>query len=276
MRFKGLFHRQRASNVKLDETVFNQYCQEPPTSQTAIDALTGWNSAFPPSAQVQAGNHPLYSDTRIEWALQRAGPIADQRILEIGPLEGMHTFMLNQHKPAFIDAIEANKQCFLRCLVSKEILSIDRARFHLGDATKWLEAEDRRYDLAIASGVLYHMADPAYFLRLLASSCDQLFIWTHYFSDVAMPLGDPRRSAFSGEKIERDIDGVSVAYHERRYFHANEKNTFCGGLKDQHYWMDRKDILNLLKSFGLIHLEIAHEDTGHSGGPCFSVFAKRA
>ncbi|OCP18534.1 MULTISPECIES: class I SAM-dependent methyltransferase [unclassified Ensifer] len=276
MLLKRLFHWKRIAGAEATETVFDQYCHDIPTAQNAVSALTGWTSQFPPSANVSAGSHPLFADTRIEWALQHAGPMADKRILEIGPLEGMHTYMLNQHDPAVIDAVEANKQCFLRCLVTKEILSINRARFHLGDALKWLEATEAKYDLGIASGVLYHMADPGLFLQLLAARCDQLFLWTHYFSDTAMPAEDVRRLAFSGKSSQRTIEGVPLTYHERRYFQANESKAFCGGMRDRHFWISREDILELLSALGFVDVEIAHDEPAHPGGPCFSIFARRA
>ncbi|WJH39070.1 class I SAM-dependent methyltransferase [Aliirhizobium terrae] len=275
MRFRRFFDRKRASRVEPGDSFFEQYCQDAPTPQNAIDTLTGWNSAFPPSAQVLAGTHPLYADGRIVWALERSGSIVDKRILEIGPLEGMHTYMLNQQNPLLIDAIEANKQCFLRCLVSKEILHIDRARFHLGDALKWLETTESRYDLGVASGVLYHMADPGLFLKNLSARCDKIYLWTHYFSDTAMPHTDVRRQAFSGSTTDRVIDGIPVTYHERRYFNANETKAFCGGMKDRHYWMNKEDILRLLSALGFTDIEVAHDTPDHPGGPCFSVFASR-
>ncbi len=257
------------------DNLFDQYCNDKPSHQNAIDILPGWNSAFPASTRLKAGDHALFADPRIDWAVQQAGSIKDKKVLEIGPLEGMHTYMLNRHAPSSIDAVEANKQCFLRCLVTKEILGIDRAHFYLGDALKWLETEDRHYDLAVASGVLYHMADPGQFLSQLTRRCDQLFIWTHYFDDTAMPSDDPRRQAFNGNIETRAFAGVPVRYYERHYFNANATKEFCGGMKDRHYWMHRNDILSLIRALGFGEINITQEDPSHRGGPCFCLFAKR-
>ncbi|WVT77567.1 class I SAM-dependent methyltransferase (plasmid) [Sinorhizobium chiapasense] len=255
--------------------IFDQYCREAPSHQNAVDALPGWNSAFPGEANIRAGTHPLFADGRIAWAIDQAGSLENKRILEIGPLEGMHTYMLNRHKPAIIDAIEANRLCFQRCLVTKEILGIDRARFYLGDAVRWLQENSLHYDLAVASGVLYHMADPGQFLCDITQRCDNLFIWTHYFDEVAMPRHDSRRLAFSGNVMSRHYAGVPVNYYERGYFSANEKQNFCGGMKDRHYWMTRSDIEALLSALGFADIVISHNDPNHGGGPCLSIFAKR-
>ncbi|MCX8996207.1 class I SAM-dependent methyltransferase [Rhizobiaceae bacterium BDR2-2] len=273
--FQKFFGRSPSTEQPESDGFFDQYCHDLPSHQNAVDILPGWNSAFPGPLPLQAGNHALFADPRIVWAIKQAGPIENRKVLEIGPLEGMHTYMLNKHRPASIDAVEANKQCFLRCLVTKEILGMERAHFYLGDALKWLESEERHYDLAVASGVLYHMADPGYFLSQLTRRCDQLFIWTHYFDETVMQADDPRRKAFNGNVETRTFAGVPVRYYERHYFNANATKEFCGGMKDRHYWMHRDDILKLIQSLGFGDISITQEDPNHSGGPCFCLFAKR-
>ncbi len=267
--------RTRSSATAPAGSVFDQYERSLPCDQNAIDALAGWNSAFPPAFNITAGAHHLYADGRIQKALQHFGSLEGKTVLEIGPLEGMHTFMLNQARPRVIDAVEANKLCFLRCLVTKQILDIDRARFVLGDIQEWLEKGGQEYDLAIASGVLYHMHDPARFLQLLAPRAKSLFVWTHFFLDSAMPKGDVRRTPFSGSLKSKNIEGLSVRYYERSYFNANANASFCGGMKDQHYWMHREDILDLLGRLGYSSIVIQDEVHDHPGGPCFSLLASK-
>jgi hypothetical protein len=257
------------------EAIFDQYEQGKPDHQNAIDALPGWNSAFPVALNLNAGKHHLYADDRIDWALRSFGSIEGKKILEVGPLEGMHTYMLHREHPARIDAIEANRLCFLRCLVTRQILDINTASFLLGDIQAWLTDHDEVYDFAIASGVLYHMADPGEFLRLLASRANAVFIWTHFFLEEAMPAGDVRRNPFSGKVETKMIEGIPVRYYERSYQHANSNASFCGGMKDRHFWMHRDDILTLLEKLGYSDIVIRDQNFGHSGGPCFSLLARK-
>lgn len=254
---------------------FSQYEMRVPSLQNAVDLLPGWNSAFPTEAGIAAGNVPLYADSRVFRALDAFGSIADKRILEVGPLEGMHTVILNQGRPASIDAVEANKLCFLRCLVTKEILKLDRAHFYLGDIEQWLSSSQITYDFALASGVLYHMPDPGEFLRLLSLRADAIFIWTHYYDDKVMPSSDVRHHPFSGHVEVRDVAGMQVHYHERGYQLANTNASFCGGMKDRHYWLRREEILSLLAHLGYADIAVQQEEPDHTGGPCFSVFARR-
>lgn len=260
--------------AQLDES-FAEYEDRLPTSQNAVDAIPGWTSAFPPESGVRGGSTPLFVDGRITDALAAYGSIEGKRVLEVGPLEGMHTYILNQKRPARIDAIEANKSCYFRCLVTKEILKIDKAAFHLGDIKEWLTTYDQRYDFGLASGVLYHMPDPGEFLRLLALRVDAVFIWTHYFNEEEMPRADVRRVPFSGRVEVRDVAGMEMRYFERSYQSAQENASFCGGMKDRHYWLEKKEIIELLRHIGYNSVTIQAEDPTHPGGPCFSVLARR-
>ena len=272
---QSLIGRNKSTKPISQGLLFDSYEDRYPRFQNAIDALPGWTSAFPHELQLIAGNTPLFADGRIHNALAEYGSIEGLRILEVGPLEGMHTHILNQGKPASIDAIEANKSCFLRCLVTKEILNIDRAAFRLGDIQQWLGSCERQYDFALASGVLYHMPDPGEFLRLLAEKTEAVFIWTHYFDDEEMPATDVRRAPFSGKIEVRNIAGMDLRYFERSYQHAEENASFCGGMKDRHFWMEKNEIVSFLNHLGYTKVTIQQEHPVHPGGPCFSLLARR-
>jgi hypothetical protein len=246
-----------------------------PSAQNAIDALPGWNQTFPPELGLTAGAMALYNDPRILWAIEQFGDVAGRRILEIGPLEGWHTYMLDQHAPAVLDAVEANRVSYLRCLVVKEIMELRHARFHLGDCQAWLEERPDRYDYIVASGILYHMQDPIRFLTAAAARADSLFLWTHYVDDAAMPPGDPRRGAFVGAEEEVEHLGVSVRMQPRSYLGAWTNDTFCGGTHDLHRWINRGSLLALLAAMGLTDQRIWGDQPDHPYGPAFCVFARR-
>jgi hypothetical protein len=266
------FHRpaEKPAAAALDD-----YVEAPPCAQNAIDALEGWNMALPPQAGVRAGPGTFYADPRIFWALEQFGPLEGRDVLELGPLEASHTYMLEQRGPASLLAIEANRLSFLRCLVVKELLDLRIARFALGNFAPWLETADRRFDLIVASGVLYHMADPIRLLELLSLRADSLYLWTHYASDEAMPPGDARRMAFVGELEVYKTHGVDVRCRKRSYWGAWKDKAFCGGLYDLHRWIEKDDILALLRALGFDDIRTAHDEPDHHNGPAFSVFARR-
>ena len=258
------------------DAVLGHYVRGAPSAQNAIDAVPGWNHAMPPHLGVVAGSVPLYADVRIAWCLEQYGSIAGRKILELGPLEGMHTYMLDQQQPEFIHAIEANQLSFLRCLVTKELLEIKRAKFLLGNFLPWLEQTEVSYDLIIASGVLYHMSDPVHLLELLAMRSSAIFLWTHYFSEAAMPPDDLRRKALSGEVEKVDCRGMTVSLHRRGYHNAWKNSAFCGGMYDRHYWMEKDDIMSVLRRLGFDDIRTTHDQPDHPNGPAISIFAQRA
>ena len=268
------YARGRASSA--DDAVLDEYVVGMPTAQNAINILPGWNQALPPHAGVIAGQVGFYNDERIQWAIEQFGPIENKKILELGPLEAAHTYMLDQHAPEIIEAIEANKLAFLRCLVVKEILDLKHANFYLGDFVPWLEKSTTSYDLIIASGVLYHMSDPVRLLELIAGRSDAIYIWTHYYDANAMPPHDHRRKAFVAGAETQMFRDVPVHLHTRSYHGAWQSKTFCGGINDLHRWIERDDIIAILRALGFDDLRINNEEPDHQNGPCFSIFARRS
>ena len=258
--------QNRATNTS--DAAFSQYESRAPSSQNAVDLLDGWNSSFPDYYNVVAGKSPLHYDERIFWGINQAGGIDGKKLLELGPLEGCHTYICEQHNVGSITAIEANKDAYLRCLISKEIFGLKRASFLLGDFVKYLEETEEHYDIVIAAGVLYHMKDPVYLLEQIVAKTNAVFLWTHYFDDEAMPRGDSRRVPFSESSTVVDRHGLSLTLHERHYYQADQNDDFCGGAENRHYWMEKDDIVQLMSQFGFTDVRMTLDEKNHINGPC--------
>jgi len=131
------------------------YVMAAPKPQDVIDLFRGeWVCALPPTARVTAGTYPAFKDPRITWGIAQLGGAGGRTVLELGPLEAGHSYLLERLGAAEIVGIEANTRAYLRCLVVKEILGLGRARFLCGEFVSYLRTSDRRFDLAVASGVL--------------------------------------------------------------------------------------------------------------------------
>lgn len=252
-----------------------------PSYQNAIDLLPGWNHALPVELNLNAGPAFLYEDTRIHWAVSQYGSLEGKRILELGPLEGSHTSLFERLGARRIDAVEANKLAYLRCLVVKEILGLRRSRFHLGDFVRGLQSPTR-YDLIVACGVLYHMADPLLLLERMAARTDAVYLWTHYFDDDEMPVGDPRRGAFRAPEPPHNEftqkahqNGVEMTLHLRSYYKAWQNTQYCGGPVDRHFWLEKSQLIAALGALGFNQLAFADEAPDHPNGPAMSIFARR-
>ncbi len=238
-----------------------------------------WASALPATLGVRAGSIPLFEDERLRWMAGRL-PVADRSVLELGPLEGGHTWLLEQLGAARILALEANTRAYLKCLVVKELLDIRRARFLCVDFMAWLRAAaanpaSERFDLCLASGVLYHQCRPLDLLGLIGRVADRLYLWTHYYD--AARIGARRDLAFRfapGEPAE--AGGFRHTLYRRSYGAGWFSRRSFGGSARTSCWLTRADILGALAHFGWTGIEVNFEQPDHPHGPCFALIARRA
>nr|WP_294550301.1 methyltransferase domain-containing protein [uncultured Rhodopila sp.] len=243
-----------------------------PDRENAGRAFEGeWSSAVPGLSTT--GNIPLFDDDRIVMFEERLGGFAGKRVLELGPLEGGHTYMMTR-RGATVTAIESNVRAWMRCLVAKDAVGMAGATFLLGDFVKYLAASPQRVDFALASGVLYHMTDPATVLRNLCLCGDAVGLWTHYFN------AGPLRDRYQDNKFDfkpREVitpHGRVVEYYNQSYLQALDWKGFCGGSAPGSNWIRKQDIIGIMEDEGF-NCEIFLDHPDHPNGPAFCVFGQR-
>jgi SAM-dependent methyltransferase len=261
--------------------ILDTYCSETPSAQTAVDIFEGeWASEFPPPlSDVRAGSAPLFAIEHVPWGVKALGGVQGQRVVELGPLEGGHTYLLDRMGAAEVIAIEANTRAFLKCLVSKELLGIASARFKCGDALRYLESELARgatkFDLCLASGVLYHFQNPVAALDLITRSSDRLLLWTMYYDDDYIRSRDDLSVKFP-RSSPMEYDGFKHTLYRQEYQQSLNYKGFCGGSAASSAWMTRDDIFGALEHFGFEVVDVGFEEQNHKGnGPCICIAAKR-
>ncbi len=180
---------------------------------------------------------------------------------------------------ARVTAVESNSHAYLKCLVTKEATG-SGARFLYGDFLMYLEEARRRgerFDLVIASGVLYHMEKPLELLELLGDVSSRLFLWTHYFepdeSKWAPNIKERRSDKWSAEPTVLVSRRLHARAWHQRYLEALEWAGFSGGPADGSQWLHRQDLLSGLEVLGFDSVQINHEQTDHPNGPAFSLLA---
>jgi hypothetical protein len=265
--------RQGAQKARGAGGLPGEYIAGMPSSQNAVDALPGWEQALPEHVGANAGPGAFTDDPRILWALEKFGSIEGCKILELCPREAHHTYLLERHGAALIHAIEPNKLAFLRCLVVKELLDLQHASFFLGDFTKWLEQSQEHYDLIIAPGVLDRMPTPVRWIELLAKACDAFYLSTHYASRGAALPEDSSPSTFIAAAAMQENHGLPIRLHKR-----NARGAWLSECGDAHHvprWMEKEDILTLIRALGFAEIHIAHDEQAHPDGNSFSLFARR-
>src|SRR5215468_6458704 len=95
---------------------FKHFFGVAPSDQNALDLFAGEWSSQPPSdrRELKAGATPLFDDPRITWAVHRmtemglTDGVRGRDVLELGPLEGGHTYVLDRLGAKSVTAVEAN------------------------------------------------------------------------------------------------------------------------------------------------------------------------
>lgn len=258
--------------------ILDQYRFDYPSAVNAVEIFAGdWSSIFPADAGVDSGGFvPLFDDGRLDWMAEQLGGIEGQRVLELGPLEGGHTWALEARLGAAeIVAIEANQRAYLKCLVAKEVMGAARSRFLLGDFNRYMAESGERFDLVVACGVLYHMEEPARHIQLLCSVADSVFVWTHHYDRELVEAAGPNLTRKFTEHVEVDFEGHRHTVHRQEYLEALGWGGFCGAGRTFANWMELDDITALFDRFGFDILATGFEDPGHPHGPALAFVAKR-
>ena len=246
-----------------------------PTDQNMLDMFVGsWTSKMPAGSGLKTvpGAIPLFDDDRMLWPAEVFGGFKGKTILELGPLEGGHSYMMQQMGARRVRAIEANSQAFLKCLCIKEIFELDRVKFMYGDFRQYLEVAADWYDLVFASGVLYHMTEPVKLIKQISNVTDKVYIWTHYYAEREIPSTVPERF---GPLETMEYDGATYQGVRQNYNTAPNGSRFCGGTATTSCWLTKESIILALKKYGFTRLDFNFENTTHPYGPCISICARK-
>ena len=250
---------------------FQKFHDRRPGPQAALDIFKDrWSSSLPDdvAGPLVAGEAPLFTLDHRPWQAAQAfgggtGRLDSFKVLELGPLEGGHTWKLESFG-AEVTAIEGNAEAYLKCLIVKEVLGM-RAKFLLGDFVRYLRETDAAWDLIFASGVLYHMVRPLELIELICRSSSRAFLWTHFYDA-------DRCSGFVSEAVT--YAGVSAPHFAKGYGDQTH-GKFWGGLADRACWLTRDDILAAFRAFGHTKVEVLETNLEHPHGPCFTVATSR-
>ncbi len=274
---RDLATRARSRKLAIFGNVLGGYHCGVPSTQATVDLFAGeWASRLPAAMDgVGAGVVPLFEDDRIAWAIGALGGVEDESVLELGPLEGGHTFMLQQAGARSVVAVESNGRAYLKCVVVKELLGLDRAHFLLGDATAYLGSTEEPFDVCLASGILYHMADPVALIAAISARVDKLIMWTHYFDPEVARINTQMRRHMKGSR-QATHDGFSHELHEHRYGTSLRFAGFAGGTQPFANWLSRDDLMACLEHYGWGEVQIAFEQRDHPHGPCLALVARKA
>lgn len=258
--------------------VLKSYATAAPSRQSVIDIFKGeWSSTFPASTGLIAtpGGSKLFEDDRITWLAELVRGFDGKKILELGSLEAGHTYMMHERGAKSVTAIEANSRSYLKCLCVKELFDLHRAHFLYGDAMAYTESCSERFDLCVASGILYHVRQPVEFLHSLSCTAPLLFLWTHYYDDAVIQARRDLRKRF-GRPYEVVVNGRTYAVAERKYGKGLHWAGFTGGSAQSALWLTRDSLFRALGDCGMTVEATNFDAPGHKNGPALALFARRS
>lgn len=252
--------------------VDERYDMRMPLPANALDIFSGqWSGEVP---TFDKGTLPkFYEDSRITFFEKQISGFSDKKILELGPSEAAHTYMISVRGASDILSIEADKNAYLKCLIAKELLSIN-ARFLIGDFCLLLRENPPKVDVIIASGVLYHMTDPLGLIEAMTRSSDAICVWTHYF-DFDIVQSRPDLSEKFAKKTARiSFHGQEIVMCEQSYLEAPRWGGFCGGSESNSYWITKDGLFAAFDAMGF-DIVVGDEALDHPNGPCITFVARR-
>ena len=260
---------------------FKHFFGVAPSDQNALDLFAGEWSSQPPSTrpELKAGSTPLFDDPRISWAhhhliaMGLENGFAGRDVLELGPLEGAHSYLIDRLGAKSVTAVEANARAYLKCLIAKETFGMPHTRFLLGDCLEFLRTNDRHFDVGVACGILYHLTNPVELLELLARRCDAIFLWTVFY-DPEFVAKNPVPGAKFSDAVPMEHGGFKHTVHRFNSGPSLDWKGFCGGGDVFSYWMEKTEILGALQHFGFTSFRTEEHPNVH--GSALMVAARKA
>jgi hypothetical protein len=201
----------------------------------------------------------LMSEPRINTLAEKFD-LKNCRILELGCLEGVHTFMLQMLGAKKVIAIEGRAENFLKCLVIKNAFNLDRCQFLYGDINQSISLLQGPFELCLAVGILYHLKDPLSIIHRVAELAQSLFVWTHY-ATKDFPPGQLKEISCQGNSYT----GKYVKEDTRHYL---------SGLDAISFWMLQDDIIKAVQDAGFRQIDFIEKED-HENGPAITFLARK-
>lgn len=183
-------------------------------------------------------------DVRVEH-FHRFAPEAET-ILELGSLEGAHTFMLAEHpRVRRVVGLEGRPANIRKARFLQDLFAIRNVEFVQAN----LEADEfapGQFDAVFCCAVISHLPEPWKLLQRLPAIAPKLFLWTVYSDDVS-----------AGEVV----DGYRGHYQAE----AGMADPLSG-LSDRSFWLSLGSLIEALTRSGYRRIDVIENDLRHPAG----------
>jgi len=175
-------------------------------------------------------------------------------ILELGSLEGAHSFILAQHPGVKrVVALEGREANLRKARFVQGLLQAGNVEFAQTDLEHAELASFGKFDAVFCCGLLYHLPKPWKLIDQLPAVAPSLFIWTQYAAETeAHDVGHGLRGKIHGE---------------------GGPNEPLSGLSPTATWLTLDSLRRVLAASGYRKIEIIRDDVSHPNGPAVTLAA---
>jgi SAM-dependent methyltransferase len=210
-----------------------------------------WITRFVIDGVATGGDYEIINDRRVQQFLERFPNV--HTILELGSLEGGHTFMLARHPGVErILAIEARAANIEKSKFIGSLLGISNVEFRQANLEHLQLANIGNFDAVFCCGLLYHLPEPWKLISQAPLVAPSLFVWTVYANENEATI---------------EIGGLRGREHVE-----GGLNEPLSGLSPKSIWLTLPSLLELLKRSGYREIDIL-EKAQNPNGPAVSLAA---
>lgn len=207
-----------------------------------------WVTCFHIAGQNFGGNYPAHADHRLQRFLQLAPEPG--RILELGCLEGGHSFALSKWatEVVAIDSRSDNlkKARWIQTLLDVPNVQFVQANLETSALTPW-----GRFDWVFNVGLLYHLPEPWRLLQQIAEVAPRMFLWTHVSPEHK---ARQRRNGYRG-----------TVYREHGVADP------LSGMSGDSFWPTLEELRRMLQDAGFDAVQLLDEEQSHPHGPAVTL-----
>jgi Methyltransferase domain len=210
-----------------------------------------WITQFVIEGVATGGNYQVTSDRRVQQFFERFPNV--RTILELGSLEGGHTFTLARHKCIErVLAVEARAGNIDRAKFIGSLLGVSNVQFKQANLEQLELLSLGYFDVIFCCGLLYHLPEPWKLVSQAPLVAPCLFIWTVYANE---------------DEATIEINGLRGREHIE-----SGLDEPLSGLSPKSIWLTLPSLLELLKRSGYRNIEVL-EKQENPNGPAVSLAA---
>ncbi len=213
-----------------------------------------WITKFVIDGESYGGDFDAMNDVRVEQFFE-CFPNS-KRILELGSLEGGHSFALARNPLVEeVIAVELRDQNVSRAKFVQQVLGDRKVKFVHADVLEYDFAEQGEFDAIFCSGLLYHLREPWKLIEKIGKATANTFLWTHY-------------------ACENEAKKFSGGFRGRWYKEHGWLDPLSGGAKHS-FWLSMGSLVNLLNANGFNRINLLENNLTHRSGCSITLAAAK-